>query len=99
MDFNKLTVKSQEAVAAAQELARRNGNPQIEKEHLLVALLDQELPQTLLGERAAATRARAEAAPAGKPKVSGAGTLQPQAHASFQRVVDAAFDEARKLED
>ena len=29
MDFNKLTIKSQEAVAAAQELARRRGNPEI----------------------------------------------------------------------
>ncbi len=28
MDFNKLTLKSQEAVAAAQELARRMGNPE-----------------------------------------------------------------------
>jgi len=27
MDFNKLTIKAQEAVAAAQELARRMGNP------------------------------------------------------------------------
>ncbi len=43
MDFNKLTVKSQEAVAAAQELARRRGNPEIYPEHLLLALLDQEL--------------------------------------------------------
>ena len=43
MDFNKLTIKSQEAVAAAQELARRRGNPEIYPEHLLLALLDQEL--------------------------------------------------------
>ena len=41
MDFNKLTLKSQEAVAAAQELARRNGNPELYPEHLVVALLDQ----------------------------------------------------------
>ena len=27
MDFNKLTLKSQEAVGEAQELARRMGNP------------------------------------------------------------------------
>src|SRR5215471_2760987 len=40
MDFNKLTIKSQEAVAAAQELARRNGNPELYPEHLLLALLD-----------------------------------------------------------
>src|SRR5919109_1637509 len=39
MDFNKLTLKSQEAVAAAQELARRMGNPELYPEHLLLALL------------------------------------------------------------
>jgi ATP-dependent Clp protease ATP-binding subunit ClpB len=44
MDFNRLTIKSQEAVGAAQELARRSGNPEIYPEHLLIALLDQELP-------------------------------------------------------
>ena len=48
MDFNKLTLKSQEAVAAAQELARRAGNPELTPDHLTVALLDQELPRTLV---------------------------------------------------
>src|SRR5207253_1774896 len=47
MDFNKLTVKAQEAVGAMQDLARRRGNPEIYPEHLLLALLEQELPQTL----------------------------------------------------
>jgi ATP-dependent Clp protease ATP-binding subunit ClpA len=60
MDFNKLTLKSQEAVAAAQELARRMGNPELYPEHLLLALLDQELPQQLVPD-AAALRAQAEA--------------------------------------
>ncbi|CAN5147955.1 hypothetical protein BH18ACT12_BH18ACT12_22500 [soil metagenome] len=36
-----LTVKSQEAVAAAQELARRMGNPELYPEYLLLARLDQ----------------------------------------------------------
>ena len=45
MDFNKLTLKSQEAVGAAQEQARRLGNPELYPEHLLLALLDQELPR------------------------------------------------------
>jgi ATP-dependent Clp protease ATP-binding subunit ClpB len=62
MDFNRLTIKSQEAVGAAQELARRSGNPEIYPEHLVLALLDQELPRTLV-ERAGASvadvRARA----------------------------------------
>ena len=48
MDFNKLTIKSGEAVAAAQELARRAGNPELTRDHLTVALLEQELPRTLL---------------------------------------------------
>ena len=61
MDFNKLTLKSQEAVAAAQELARRMGNPELYPEHLLLALLDQELPQQLVPD-SAALRAQAEAA-------------------------------------
>ena len=43
MDFNKLTIKSQEAVAAAQDIARRRGNPELTPDHLLLALLDQEL--------------------------------------------------------
>ena len=59
MDFNKLTLKSQEAVAAAQELARRSGNPELYPEHLLVALLDQELPRELV-ESASTLRAEAE---------------------------------------
>ena len=61
MDFNKLTLKSQEAVAAAQELARRMGNPELYPEHLVLALLDQELPQQLVPD-AAELRAQAEAA-------------------------------------
>ena len=34
MDFNKLTIKSQEAVAAAQDLARRRGNPELTRRRL-----------------------------------------------------------------
>ena len=38
MDFNKLTIKAQEAIAAAQELARKRENPEIHPEHLAIAL-------------------------------------------------------------
>src|SRR5262245_28683497 len=37
--FDKLTVKAQEAVARAQELAGERGQPQIDALHLLAALL------------------------------------------------------------
>ena len=97
MDFNKLTLKSQEAVGAAQELARRMGNPEIYPEHLTLALLDQELPQQLV-PNVAELRAQAETTLRGKPAVQG-GAQQPQVGAAFSRTLDQAFDEARKLED
>jgi ATP-dependent Clp protease ATP-binding subunit ClpB len=97
MDFNKLTLKSQEAVAAAQELARRMGNPELYPEHLLLALLDQELPQQLVPD-APALRAEAEASLRGKPSVQGM-QQQPNVSAAFSRVLDQAADEARRMED
>jgi ATP-dependent Clp protease ATP-binding subunit ClpB len=97
MDFNRLTIKAQEAVAAAQELARRNGNPELYPEHLLLALLDQELPRELVPD-ADALRAQAEATLAQKPRIEGS-QQQPQVGAQFSKVLDRAFDEAKKLED
>src|SRR5213082_3252779 len=97
MDFNNLTLKSQEAVAAAQELARRMGNPELYPEHLVLALLDQELPQQLVPD-AAALRAQAEAGLRGKPSIQGA-QQQPNVSAAFSRVLDEAAREAQRLED
>src|SRR5438132_1196757 len=97
MDFNKLTLKSQEAVAAAQELARRMGNPELYPEHLLLAVLDQELPQQLVPD-AAALRDQAEATLRGKPAVQGT-QQQPSVSAAFSRVLDQAAEEAKRLED
>jgi len=97
VDFNKLTIRSQEAVAAAQELARRNGNPELYPEHLLLALLDQELPRELVDDPDA-LRAQAYSTLSQKPKIQGA-AQQPQVSAAFSRVLDRAFDEARRMED
>jgi ATP-dependent Clp protease ATP-binding subunit ClpB len=41
MNINKYTEKAREAVAKAIELAQENNNPQLEPEHLLVALVEQ----------------------------------------------------------
>ncbi len=101
MDFNKLTIKSGEAVAGAQELARRIGNPEVTPDHLTIALLDQELPRTLVERSGAspdALRSEAEARLGQQPSVSGGGA-QPQAGAAFRRVLDKAFEEAKALGD
>ncbi len=97
MDFTRLTVKSQEAVAAAQELARRHSHPELYPEHLLLSLLDQELPAQLVPD-APALQAETNAKLASKPTAHG-GSGQPAAGAAFTRVLDRAFEEMRKLED
>ena len=42
MDLNKLTEKAQEAIVAAQREAEQRHNTQLEPEHLLSALVEQE---------------------------------------------------------
>ena len=97
MDFNKLTIKSQEAVAAAQERARRLGNPELYPEHLLLALLDLDLPCALV-ESVEELRSSTEEKLARKPRIDG-GQQQPTMSAALSKVLDRAFDEAKKLED
>jgi ATP-dependent Clp protease ATP-binding subunit ClpB len=93
MDFNKLTIKSQEAIAAAQDDARRRGNPELTPDHLLLALLDQDLFADWQGLRPDAER-KVDAL----PSVQG-GRQQPNASAAFSRVLDKADDERKALED
>src|SRR6059058_5653467 len=93
VDFNKMTIKSQEAVAAAQEFARRGGNPEVTPDHLLLALLDQDLFADWQG-----LRAEAEAKVERLPAVQG-GAQQPNAAASLSRVLDSADKERQALGD
>ena len=101
MDFNKLTIKSGEAVTGAQELARRAGNPELTRDHLVVALLEQEFPRTLLqcaDADPSSILAEAGARLRALPSVSGSNAA-PQTGATFRKVLDGASDEARKLDD
>ena len=47
MDLNKFTEKSQAALMEAQNIATRHQNQAVDVEHLLLALLDQEISVTL----------------------------------------------------
>jgi ATP-dependent Clp protease ATP-binding subunit ClpB len=106
MDINRFTEKAQEAVRAAQTLATRYGNQQIEVEHLLLALLEQQgglVPSIL-------TKAGVNLDPLKKaveqeinrfPKVTGPSGPVDQVYITsrLNRVFVAAEDEARKLKD
>jgi ATP-dependent Clp protease ATP-binding subunit ClpB len=101
MDFQKLTLKSQEAVGAAMEMARRRGNPEVYPENLCLALLDQELPRTLVeraGQSVDAVRQKCEAQLSAKPAIAGA-QQQPRASTAFAQVLDRAEEEMRGLDD
>src|SRR6266511_509897 len=101
MDFNKLTIKSQEAVGAAMEMARRRGNPEVYPEHLCLALLDQELPRTRV-ERAGMSvdslRQECEARLSARPAVEGA-SQQPRASTALAELLDRAEEKMRELGD
>ncbi|HKS22022.1 MAG TPA: ATP-dependent chaperone ClpB [Thermoanaerobaculia bacterium] len=103
MNFNKLTVKAQEAVVDAQNLARGAGNPEVTPEHLLVALLRQEggiVAPILnkLGIAPAQIEAEAAAELSKFSKVGGA-SAEPLIGANLRRVFDVAFEEAAKFND
>ncbi len=101
--WEKLTVKSQQAVQAAASLAAENGNPEVLPMHLLAALLDDREGVVLpvlegAGVRVQQLLAGANAAIAKLPKVSGS-NAQPAMAASLQKVLDRASKEAESFKD
>ncbi|HKK53673.1 MAG TPA: ATP-dependent chaperone ClpB, partial [Myxococcota bacterium] len=102
MRFDKLTIKSQEALQEAQSLCTSRGHQTLEATHLLAALLAQPEGSTIpvlqkLGVSIDALRADLEKALGQQPKVTGG--AQPQMSAGLSRILEAAFEEARKLTD
>jgi ATP-dependent Clp protease ATP-binding subunit ClpB len=103
MDLNKLTEKAQEAVVAAQELARSHNHSQIEPEHLLLALISQEggiAPQILrkLEVDPSLVRQRLEEELGRMAQVHGA-AAQVYVSSRLQQVFNVATEEAGRLRD
>ncbi|HEX3582348.1 MAG TPA: Clp protease N-terminal domain-containing protein, partial [Thermoanaerobaculia bacterium] len=103
MNFNKLTVKAQEAVTEAQNLARGAGNPELTPEHLLLALLRQEggiVTPILnkLGLNPGTIEAEVAAEVAKYSKVGGA-SAEPMVGGTLRKVFDAAFQSADDFKD
>src|SRR5207302_1963606 len=103
MNFNKLTVKAQEAVVEAQNLARGAGTPGVTPEHLLVALLRQEggivVPiLNKLGLNPATIETEAAAEIAKFSRVGGA-SAEPLISSTLRKVFDTAFKSADDFKD
>ncbi len=106
MDINRFTEKVQEAIRSAQSKAVRYGNQQIDVEHLLAALLEQEnglAPSVLIKAdvNVEALHRRIEQELDRLPKVSGPASAPDQVYVTqrLQKLFTQAEDEARRLKD
>ena len=102
MNMNKYTEKAQEAVLGAQQLADREGHPEITPEHLLLTLLEQrdgivpEIVRKMNADPAAlAAAVRAEIQKLPRAHGGTQVTLSPR----LRQVTDAAEQEAERLKD
>jgi ATP-dependent Clp protease ATP-binding subunit ClpB len=101
--WDKLTVKSQEAMQSASSTATDNGNPELLPIHLLAALLeDREGIIVPVLEKLGVPTERllhdVNQVLEKLPKVSGAGA-QPSMSAALNKVLDQAFKEAQNFKD
>jgi ATP-dependent Clp protease ATP-binding subunit ClpB len=104
MQPDRFTIKSQEALQAAQQLAGARRNPQVAPVHLLVALLEQEggiaVPVLKrLGVSPESVRAKANAQLDNFPVVTGDASAAPQLGEAMGEVLRRADDEARGMGD
>ncbi|AEF83552.1 ATP-dependent chaperone ClpB [Treponema primitia ZAS-2] len=103
MDFEKLTVKAQEAINEASGIAQKNDHSQIETEHLLLALLSQEdgivLPIVKqIGANTEQLIADIQALVAASPKIYGE-AAQVYLSSAASKVLAKAETEASSLKD
>jgi len=104
MQFDKFTIKSQEAIQESQAIAERLGHQEIKPEHLLSALLEQKdgviIPVLQkMGVSLPALKTEAEGLFKKMPKVSGGGFGQVYASPQFKKILDHSFNLASSMQD
>ena len=103
-NFSKLTVKAQEAVQNALEIAQNYNNQMLEPEHILAALIQEtgNIADTILqkaGGNVKRLKLLVNEILEKLPKVSGAGIGNQQMSTNTAKLFDAAAEEARVLKD
>ena len=104
MRFDKFTLKAQEIVQTSQHTAERLGHQQIEPEHIVRAILEQNegvIPPLLgkIGADQGQLIRSFETALEKIPRVSGSGTGQAYISSRSKSVLDRAFVEAEQMKD
>jgi ATP-dependent Clp protease ATP-binding subunit ClpB len=103
-NLNKLTLKSQEVVQHAIEIAQNYNNQILEPEHLLAAIIQESgnIADTILrktGGNVDAIKVKTTALLESLTKVSGAGVGNQQMSQNIAKLFDTAAGEAEKLKD
>jgi ATP-dependent Clp protease ATP-binding subunit ClpB len=104
MQIDRFTIKSQEALQAAQRIAGTRRNPQVAPGHLLLALLEQDggivVPVLKrLGVDPESVRARVNEQLDAFPVITGDATAVPELGGAMAEVVKRADEEAREMGD
>jgi ATP-dependent Clp protease ATP-binding subunit ClpB len=104
MNFNKFTIKSQEAVQNAQEIASSYGNQVIEPEHLLAALVQDSEGIVVpilqkLGTNVNYLKIKINETVEHLPKVQGSNVSNQQISSALGQVFESAQQEAQQLKD
>ena len=104
MQFDKFTIKSQEAIQESQTIAERLGHQEIKPEHLLSSLIEQKdgviIPVLQKMEvNLSALKVEAERLLENLPKVSGGGFGQVYASQQFKKILDQSFTLASNMQD
>ena len=104
MQFDKFTIKSQEAIQASQNIAEKNGQQEIMPEHLLLPLLEQKDGAVIpvlqkMGGNLAALKDDAHQLISNLPKVSGSGFGQVYLSQPLKKVLDESFSLASSMQD
>src|SRR3954451_8803073 len=104
MKFDKFTIKSQEAIQAAIQLAAQRRNPQLNANHLLAVLLEQQdalVTPVLMHLKVDLEKLRRSTNEALEmlPTVTGDSAIEPQPDPEFMQVLQRAESEAKKLGD
>src|SRR5271167_821015 len=102
--WDKLTVKAQEAIQRANDIASENGNPELQPVHVLAALLEDHegIVAPLLervGLQVPGVQQQAMLAIERLPKVSGGGATQASLSNAANQLLENAFKEASNFKD
>jgi len=104
MQFDKLTIKSQEAIQAAQQIAQNNNNQEIKTAHLVKAILEQ--PEGVvvpvlqkMGVEPSTVLLEINKLIEAIPQVSGSGAGQAYLSNALRKIVDDSFKTANQMQD